>query len=232
MGEQVERRGEPSLDPPAKKWLAPASRIWSDFRSTYVTPDCHRPSIDLIGKHKPKQRRKNMNAKSIVRKGNKRFAVGLFATGLALCACSGASAQNVVPPPKPLLLPDLVVSSLSAKFIAPNRIQYSWTITNVGTGPANLEGPNPASSDNIKVQAFVSKDTVFGNAGDVPAGGTIIGTSPLPKLDPQTSRSGTFTATVQANLTQLPHLVLKVDPGNAMAELNDNNNTAAVGIGR
>lgn len=174
-----------------------------------------------------------MNGKSIVREGNKRFAFGLLAMGLALCVCSGVNAQvKLPPPPKPLLLPDLVVSSLSAKFIAPNRIQYSWTITNVGTGPANLEGPNPASSDNLKVQAFVSKDTVYGNAGDVPAGGTIVGTSPLPKLDPQQSRSGTFTATVQVNLTQLPHLVLKVDPGNEMAELNENNNIAAVGIGR
>jgi hypothetical protein len=114
-----------------------------------------------------------MNAKPIVTEGSKRFAVGLVAAALALCVCSGAKAQaKLPPPPKPLLLPDLVISSLSAKFIAPNRIQYSWTITNVGTGPANLEGPNPASSDNIKVQAFVSKDTVFGNAGDVPAGGT------------------------------------------------------------
>ncbi len=173
-----------------------------------------------------------MNAKSIVREGNRRFAVGLLATALALCVCAGARAQNVVPPPKPLPIPDLVVSSLSAKFIAPNRIQYSWTITNVGIGPANLEGPNPASSDNIKVQAFVSKDTVFGNAGDVPAGGTIVGTSPLPKLDPGQSRSGTFTATVDANLTQKPHLVLKVDSANAMVELKEDNNTAAVGVGR
>ena len=174
-----------------------------------------------------------MNEKSILREGNRRFAVGLFAIGIALCVCSGVNAQvNLPPPPKPLLLPDLVISSLSAKFIAPNKVQYSWTITNVGTGPANLEGPNPANTDNLSVQAFVSKDTVYRNAGDVPAGGTIVGTSPLPKLDPGKSRSGTFTATVQANLTQLPHLVLKVDPGNAMVELNENNNTAAVGIGR
>jgi hypothetical protein len=174
-----------------------------------------------------------MNEKSLVKTGNRNTAFKLLTMGVALYVCSGVNAQlKLPPPPKPLLLPDLVISSLSAKFIAPNRIQYSWTITNVGTGPANLEGPNPASSDNLSVQAFVSKDTVYGNAGDVPAGGTIVGTSPLPKLDPQKSRSGTFTATVQANLTQLPHLVLKVDPGNAMAELNDNNNTAAVGIGR
>jgi CARDB len=174
-----------------------------------------------------------MNGKSTIKASTGGFALKLIVMATALCACSDVKAQvKLPPPPKPLLLPDLIVSSLSARLIAPNRIQYSWTITNVGTGPANLEGPNPASSDNIKVQAFVSKDTIFGNAGDVPAGGTIVGTSPLPKLDPQTSRSGTFTATIQANLTQLPHLVLKVDPGNAMAELNENNNTAAVGIGR
>ena len=171
-----------------------------------------------------------MNRKSIVNKDRNRLAFALLTIAVALCVCSGASAQVV--PPQPVLIPDLVISSLSAKFITPNKVQYSWTITNVGTGPANLEGPNPASTDNLKVQAFVSKDTVFGNAGDVPAGGTIVGTSPLPKLDPGKSRSGTFTATVQANLTQLPHLVLKVDPGNKMVELNDNNNTAAVGIGK
>jgi len=174
-----------------------------------------------------------MNEKSPVKAGNRITAFKRLVIGVALCVCSGVNAQvKLPPPPKPLLIPDLVVSALSAKFIAPNKVQYSWTITNVGTGPANLDGPNPASSDNITVQAFVSKDTIFGNAGDVPAGGTIVGTSPLPKLDPQTSRSGTFTATIQANLTQLPYLVLKVDPGNAMVELKEDNNTAAVGIGR
>lgn len=174
-----------------------------------------------------------MNGKSIVREANRGFALKLIVMAMALCACSGVHAQvKLPPPPKPHLIPDLVVSSLSAKFIAPNRIQYSWTITNVGTGSARLEGPTPASSDNVKVQAMLSKDTVFGNAGDVLAGGIILGSSPLGDLAPQASKSGTFTATFQGNLTQLPHLVLKVDPGNLVAELNENNNTAAVGIAR
>jgi subtilase family serine protease len=50
----------------------------------------------------------------------------------------------------------------------------------------------------------------------------------LTDYDPHAARSRTFTATIQANLTPLPHLILKVDTGNAMVELNDNNNTAAV----
>src|SRR6184192_787057 len=160
-----------------------------------------------------KPRRKlPMNEKSIV-------ALKLFALGAALCICTEAAAQEkVVVPPKPTKISDLVISSLSAKFIAPNKVQYSWTITNVGTGSVNLDGPTADNSDNLKVQAVVSKDTVFGNAGDVPAGGTIIGVSPLGNLAPGASRSGTFTATVQANFTQLPHLVLKVDPGNVVAE--------------
>lgn len=156
----------------------------------------------------------------------------LWMVAAALCICTGAVAQKVVAPPKPTQIPDLVISALSAKFIAPNKVQYSWTITNVGTGSANLDGPTANNSDNLKVQAMVSKDTVFGNAGDIPAGGTIIGVSPLGNLAPGASRNGSFTATVQANFTQLPHLVLKVDPGNAVAELNENNNTAAVAIGR
>ena len=161
---------------------------------------------------------------------NQKFTFRLSAIALALCLCFALNAQVV--PPKPPQIPDLIISSLSAKRIAPNRIQYSWTITNVGTGSVNMDGPTANNSDNLSVQAVVSKDTVFGNAGDVPAGGTIIGASPLGNLAPQNSKSGTFTATVQANLSQLPHLVLKVDPGNVVAELNDNNNTAAVGIGK
>jgi len=152
---------------------------------------------------------------------------------MALCVCSGVNAQvKLPPPPKPLKVPDLVISSLSAKLVAPNSVKYSWTITNVGSGPANLDGPTASNADNVTVQAMLSKDTVFGNAGDVPAGGTILGTSPLGLLAPLASKSGTFTATFQGSITQLPHLVLKVDFGNVVSELNENNNTAAVGIAR
>ena len=161
---------------------------------------------------------------------NPKAAFSLLAIALVLCLCFALDAQVV--PPKPTQIPDLVISSLSAKIVGPNRIQYSWTVTNVGTGPVNMDGPTANNADNLSVQAFVSKDTVFGNAGDIPAGGTILGTSPLGNLAPQASKSGTFTATVQANLSQFPHLVLKVDPRNVVTELNDNNNTAAVGIGR
>jgi hypothetical protein len=158
-------------------------------------------------------------------KGSRHVAFGLLAIGAASFVCSGANAQSRT-------RPDLVISSLSAKLVAPNRVQYSWTITNVGTVPANLDGPTGSNADNVSVQAFLSADTIFGNAGDVPAGGTILGTSPLGNLAPHASRSGTFTANFQGNIAQLPYLVLKVDWGNVVSELNENNNTAAVGVAR
>ena len=170
-----------------------------------------------------------MNQESILKEGNGLTALKLFVMGATLCVCSTAGAQGPVKPPK---IPDLIISSLSAKLVAPNKVQYSWTITNVGLGTVKLDGPTASNADNVSVQAFISKDTVFGNAGDVPAGGTIIGVSPLGDLAPQASRSGSFTATVQGNISKLPHLVLKIDPGNKVAELNEDNNTAAVGIAR
>lgn len=174
-----------------------------------------------------------MNGKSIVKETNKGFTLKLIVMAVALCACSGVNAQvKLPPPPQPLKVPDLVISSLSAKLVPPNKIQYSWTITNVGSAPARLEGPTAASSDNVSVQAMLSKDTVFGNAGDLPAGGTIVGTSPLPNLAPGASKSGTFTATIPGSITLLPHLVLRVDSRNVLSELNENNNTAAVGVAR
>jgi hypothetical protein len=173
-----------------------------------------------------------MNGKSIVQETHRGFALKLIVLAMALCACSGVGAQNVVNPPKPLKVPDLVISSLSAKLVPPNKIQYSWTITNVGSAPAKLEGPTPAGSDNVSVQAMLSKDAVFGNASDLPAGGTVVGNSPLADLAPGASKSGTFTATVPGSITLLPHLVLKVDSRNVLSELNENNNTAAVGVAR
>ena len=170
-----------------------------------------------------------MNQESMLKEGNRLTALKLFVMGAALCVCSTADAQGPVKPPK---ISDLVISSLSAKLVAPNRVQYSWTITNVGIGTVKLDGPTASNADNLSVKAFISKDTVFGNAGDVPAGGTIIGVSPLGDLAPQASKSGSFTATVQGNISKLSHLVLKVDPDNAVAELNEDNNTAAVGIAR
>jgi subtilase family serine protease len=77
---------------------------------------------------------------------------------------------------------------------------------------------------------MLSKDTVFQNAGDLPAGGTIIGQSPLGMLPPGGAKSGSFRATVHGTPADHPYLILKADWGNVVAESNEDNNLAVVGI--
>lgn len=163
----------------------------------------------------------------------RRAAFRLLVISIALCICSAVSAQKgkrILPPPR--LMPDLVISSLKARLVNQNNVEYSWTITNVGAIAANLDGPTTANADNVSVQAYLSQDTVWSNSGDVPAGGTILGLSPLGNLAPHASKSGSFTATFQGNIESVSYLVLKVDVGNVVYEGNENNNTAAVGVAR
>jgi subtilase family serine protease len=126
--------------------------------------------------------------------------------------------------------PDLVISSLSAELTSPDTVSYSYTITNVGTEPANLDGPTGNNADNVSVQAFISKDTIFQNQDDLAAGGTILDVSPLGLLHPGESRSDSFSATITGDVMIYPYLVLMVDWGRVVRESNENNNTAAVGI--
>jgi len=126
--------------------------------------------------------------------------------------------------------PDLVISALSAILAEPNRLRYSYTVRNVGTKPANLDGSTDANHDNLKVQAFISNDSIFRNQGDLPAGGTIVGRSPLGMLMPGESKDGEFAASIKGNVEDLPFLILKVDSGKAVEESNEDNNTAVAPI--
>lgn len=126
------------------------------------------------------------------------------------------------------LLPDLVISSFMAKLTGPNTIQYWWAVTNIGTAPANLDGPTASTSDNVAVQAYLGTDTVWASSGSIPAGGIILtGT-----LAPHASQKGSFSSNFQGNIGHFNYLVLKVNFNNVMPESNHNNNTAAVGVAR
>ena len=48
-------------------------------------------------------------------------------------------------------LPDLIITELSVTCWTPTSISYSYTIKNVGTAPANLDGPTSADPDNVSV---------------------------------------------------------------------------------
>jgi hypothetical protein len=123
---------------------------------------------------------------------------------------------------------DLVVSSLSVSSWSAGRIDYDYTITNIGDAAANLDGPTDASFDNVAVQAFLSADTVFYNAGDVPAGGVRLGPSPLGYLEPGESFSGSFHATTTVDPAATPYLILMADWGAVVAESDEENNTLEV----
>ena len=45
--------------------------------------------------------------------------------------------------------PDLVVKSLTVTSYSESNIQYSYVIENIGTGPADLNGPPNAKHDNF-----------------------------------------------------------------------------------
>ena len=71
---------------------------------------------------------------------------------------------------------------------------------------------------------------IFNNEGDIPAGGTVIGLSPLGELAPGESFSGSgqcgWSQPIDFSLT--PYLMLMVDWGHVVEELDETNNTAAV----
>ncbi len=65
--------------------------------------------------------------------------------------------------------PDLIISALKAYRTGDDKVEYEWIITNIGNGNLNLDGATKEDHDNLCVQAFMSKDTVFDPKIDVPA---------------------------------------------------------------
>jgi len=126
--------------------------------------------------------------------------------------------------------PDLVLTSFTLDSFTSNSVSYSWTMKNIGSGTAHLEGPTSATNDNVSVQAMLSNDTIFNNAGDIPAGGTVVGSSPIADLDPDFSLSGSFGSSVAEDPCNFKYLILKCDWGEVVAELDEDNNTASTAI--
>lgn len=127
--------------------------------------------------------------------------------------------------------PDLIVESLTVDSYASDRISYSYVIKNVGDSAANLDGPSNNDTDNVSVQAFLSNDPLFNNEGDVAAGGTILGTSPLGMLNPGETWRGTFSASPAVDPATMSYLTIMVDWGDSVAESDESNNTLATQIG-
>jgi len=132
-------------------------------------------------------------------------------------------------PPPPAGDPDLIVNSLVVDTFTPTYIRYSYTITNIGTAPADLDGPTGENDDNVSVQAYISADEVFNNPGDIPAGGTILGLSPLGELAPGESFNGSWYCSLDnVDIETTYFLTLMIDWGEVVDESNESNNTLAV----
>ena len=125
------------------------------------------------------------------------------------------------------LLPDLIIQSAEVTSINETRIDYCYVITNIGEGPANLDGPTDENFDNVSVQAFLSNDEIFNNAGDVSAGGSILGVSPLGDLNPGETIEDCFGSTPSSNPLDFAFITFQVDWGQQVGESNEDNNTFA-----
>jgi hypothetical protein len=115
--------------------------------------------------------------------------------------------------------PDLIITRAGIASKSGTSIKYSYTIKNVGSATI----PNLYS---VSIQNFYSENTIFNDAGDVAAGGRIIGVSR--SLAPGESYTATFSASgaVPAGKN---YLTFKIDWGNIVAEENENNNTYYLG---
>jgi len=112
-------------------------------------------------------------------------------------------------------LPDLIISSLRVVDFSSNDISYEYQITNVGNVTANI--------GDVSVQAFISEDQIFSPDIDIAGGGTILGISQLGPNETETVTQ-TFGATVNFDVEETPYLVMKVDWGDILEELNEQNN--------
>lgn len=124
--------------------------------------------------------------------------------------------------------PDLIINELFVDTFSTSYIRYRYSIKNIGTKAANLDGPSGVNFDNVSIQTFLSSDTTFNNSDDVATGGTILGLSPLGYLKPgEVTPLYTFAATpASLDVDDKPFFMIKADWGEVVDECNEGNNVA------
>jgi subtilase family serine protease len=147
-------------------------------------------------------------------------AIGLAASLLAGCFQSpeGPEADKPMAVAAAIGLPDLLFTSAAVVSATPTQVNYSYTIKNNGSaGIPDLY--------NVSIQNFYSANTIFNDAGDAPAGGSILGIHVA--LAAGASYSGSFhsSGAIPAGMN---YLTFKIDWGNAVAESDESNNARAL----
>lgn len=122
--------------------------------------------------------------------------------------------------------PDLVIINFEVTNLLPTSYAAIATIKNVGTGSADLDGPDSGVwNDNVGYQNLFSYNTIYNSPDSSPAGGSYL-FEPLPVLQPEQ----TYTMQVsggRANQEDRTYVVMWIDSFNKMEEANEDNNTAA-----
>jgi len=118
------------------------------------------------------------------------------------------------------LKPNLVFTNVKIVSVLADKINYSYTIKNNG-------GVTIPTLYNVSIQNFYSTNTVFNDAGDKAAGGSILAINK--SLAPGESYSGTFAAygKVPAGMKYITGMI---DWGNIVNEMNENDNNFTLTI--
>lgn len=114
-----------------------------------------------------------------------------------------------------LLAPDLVITNAEITSKVGSRLNYTFTIKNVGHTAVN-------DLYNISIQNLYSANTIFNDKGDVPCGGCILGVKG--SLAPGESYTGTFYSLIEAPIGT-NYMLIKIDSGEIEEETDETNNT-------
>lgn len=125
---------------------------------------------------------------------------------------------------------DLTFFKVGNFSVSSTSIYFDLIIKNIGVEAANLDGATSAEHDNVSIQCFLSKDVKYDPNEDKAAGGSIIGLSPLGKLQPNQTLSMRWGATQSfGSVKDYPYLIVILDWGDAVKESDEANN---IWIGR
>lgn len=126
--------------------------------------------------------------------------------------------------------PDLIVTDIKITTWDSMSIYYTYTIQNIGNWRVNLDGLTGKEEDNVKVQAFVSPDSAYEAGKETPAGGSILGLSPLGYLRQGESFNGNFyvNGLDMKKAVELPFFILYVDWANTVEEEKEENNVRII----
>ncbi|MCY2986976.1 MAG: proprotein convertase P-domain-containing protein, partial [Planctomycetota bacterium] len=127
--------------------------------------------------------------------------------------------------------PDLAFTAFEITGVGLDGVNYRYTITNLGTQPADLSGGSLSLSSNLGLQNWYSTDSVLG--GDFGCGGSIIGIWDSKFLAPGESFSSTYSANFPpwAAGTQSQYQLI-VEMLNVVDDADDSNNYIVIPIVR